>query len=453
MLKFEAPTKNQLVDTQVVDRMRAFVKHHPTGGSRPTQAQQAIDAILTASTFTADTKSLKLKPVANRLGVARQTLLKRQKGAVRMLESTSMTSYKHPVRKQRSDCIRDDATVAVLLFCHSEESSNLDTNSFKFISVLNTLTGVKDIHPLRVWHHLTVEEQLDTFHQSRAYSKFQEKNPGRTIGKDIFRDSICNCVKLPGSESCVDIYLSSVKYYMKALNIKAVQDILDSCECDAHTQLRNYNTQEEQTINQNATTVVWDSYLSGRPEDMIQGTCCKAEEQPSLCLEIGQGKPPKMIPWKCTHGLPVACQECDTAPDDCSHRQTQLCNNCGVHALKMMDCEAVVNCDKVVQVMEWKLAPRAGYNKKGEQNTQLEVTEGNEKVSTILIRLLESLAAARKHYNELQWSRIVRNIQIDTLQDDELFILTDFSATMDLKARQTDTCSQDAHAVLDVLVV
>lgn len=67
--------------------------------------------------------------------------------------------------------------------------------------------------------------------------------------------------------------------------------------------------------------------------------------------------------------------------------------------------------------------------------------------------MLDALIVARRHYNELQWSRIVRNIQIDTLQEDALFVLTDFLATMDLRARQTDTCSQDAHAVLDVFVV
>ena len=358
-----SPRTNENLDTEVVERIKEFVHYHRTGGTRRTEAQQAVDSILTAAAFTAD-KSFKITPLADRLKVGWHALASSHKRAKTLIQMSQ--SYSHPKRKEREDCTRDDAKAAILEFCHSEEASNLDTNSFKYITVVNALTGVQEPHPLRVWHYLTVEEQLKTFLTSRAYQKFQEKNTGKTIGKHIFRDSVCNCVKLPGSDSCVDIYMSTVKYYMKALNIKEVHDLLESCECDAHTQQRYANTQEEELhqTSQSASTrtKVWDSYLSGRAEDLIQGSCCKAEEQPELCLEVGIGKPPKMIPWKCSHGLPTAC------------------TSCGVSELRMMDCEAVVASDSIVKVMEWKLAPRAGYNKNGEQNTQLEITEGKEKI-------------------------------------------------------------------------
>ena len=39
----------------------------------------------------------------------------------------------------------------------------------------------------------------------------------------------------------------------------------------------------------------------------------------------------------------------------------------------------------IIEVMEWKNAPRAGANSKGEQNTQLELTKCKDAISKTMI--------------------------------------------------------------------
>jgi hypothetical protein len=78
---------------------------------------------------------------------------------------------------------------------------------------------------------------------------------------------------------------------------------------------------------------------------MIEAACCDAEEQPDLCYKVG-GKAPKMIPCKCSHALPTEW------------------GNCGIdYLLKIKECKGVAECEKVVPVMEWRQAPRAGFKK------------------------------------------------------------------------------------------
>jgi hypothetical protein len=36
---------------------------------------------------------------------------------------------------------------------------------------------------------------------------------------------------------------------------------------------------------------------------------------------------------------------------------------------------------------------------------------------------------------------------------DSLLIITDFNATLEISAKETDNCSQNAHAVIDIFVV
>jgi hypothetical protein len=68
-------------------------------------------------------------------------------------------------------------------------------------------------------------------------------------------------------------------------------------------------------------------------------------------------------------------------------------------------------------------------------------------------RFVEQLSKSRKHYNEKDWLRFVRKRDIQSLDDTSLLIFTEFSATMDLRATETDCCSFDSHAVLDIYVV
>ena len=60
-------------------------------------------------------------------------------------------------------------------------------------------------------------------------------------------------------------------------------------------------------------------------------------------------------------------------------------------------------CATVIHVLEWKLAPRAGTNTKGEQNTQIELTESTVLLNTVLERFHVQLKACQKHHNEMEW--------------------------------------------------
>ena len=156
-----------------------------------------------------------------------------------------------------------------------------------------------------------------------------------------------------------------------------------------------------------------------------------------LCSEIG-GRPPRLVPWRCTHGS-------GSPPDivDCE-------GWCGISkCLNVADCCPIFSeCNIPIRVFEWKLAPRAGTNKKGEQNTQIELTESSDPLRTVVDRFEKQLELCRKHYNAMQWLRLARQTDIRTFTADELLIFTDFASTVDLKAACTDNSSQDAHAVL-----
>jgi hypothetical protein len=59
----------------------------------------------------------------------------------------------------------------------------------------------------------------------------------------------------------------------------------------------------------------------------------------------------------------------------------------------------------------------------------------------------------RVHLNEASWLNLTRKIDLFTLADDVVLICTDFSASLDLRAKLTDNCSQDNHAVLAIYYV
>ena len=110
------------------------------------------------------------------------------------------------------------------------------------------------------------------------------------------------------------------------------------------------------------------------------------------------------------------------------------------------------NCTPI-KTYEWLLAARSGKKKSGEQRTQLELTETLLPLKAVVKRLSKQLVKARKHHNETKWSANVQRIDEENIPAGEIWIGTDFSATMNLKASFTDNCSEDAHAVLDIFVV
>jgi hypothetical protein len=76
------------------------------------------------------------------------------------------------------------------------------------------------------------------------------------------------------------------------------------------------------------------------------GYLLSSERRAMLYCEVGE-KPPRMIPWKCTHNV---------------EDEITKCKECGVQKnLQILDgCPALAECDVLVPVLVWELAPRSG---------------------------------------------------------------------------------------------
>jgi hypothetical protein len=425
------------VDKVIVTRLSTFIKHHTTPGARPKPAQDSLDAILTAAMFPTGVDSIdrmSATAVGNRLGVKTHAKLKDcSTKATKMVQEK--TTFEPTLRKVREDKLRDKAQIAIHKFCHSEQGSNVDTESYRVINLPDYENGgLLSPHAQRTWHDTGVVNRYEAFKRSDHYEWFKDQYPKdwQNISKEVFRLEVCPCVKDPGPESCVDLRMHALKCYMDAVRTASlynpeVKEAIKACSCPLHAN----RTDEFET------GVPIASLLAGRTANLIEATCCEAKAEIPLCHEIG-GKAPRVIPWSCTnpsHG-----------PDKCT--------NCGVmNRLKLDQCDVYKNLSTPVKVMEWKLAPRAGMKKDEKQNTQIELSESELPFNVVVQRLAEQLEICRPHYACIQWLRINKYIDINTFGDDTCVVFTDFGATLDLKSAHTDNCSQNAHAVLDNFVV
>jgi hypothetical protein len=121
--------------------------------------------------------------------------------------------------------------------------------------------------------------------------------------------------------------------------------------------------------------------------------------------------------------------------------------------LQIAHCPILSGSTGSIPVKEWWLAPRAGGNKAGKQNTQFELTDALLPLKDALARFKIQLDKSRTHYNESEWLRNVRKVDVATLSRNKLLIFTGFSAACDLHATKLDNYSHDAHAVLAIFVV
>ena len=84
--------------------------------------------------------------------------------------------------------------------------------------------------------------------------------------------------------------------------------------------------------------------------------------------------------------------------------QCNLCEDCGIeNKLKFSECDIMKHCEDEIVVMEWFLAPRQGVNKKGVQNTQLELGVKRYKVKDVVSKLKHQLQQTIIHMTEHKW--------------------------------------------------
>jgi len=179
----------------------------------------------------------------------------------------------------------------------------------------------------------------------------------------------------------------------------------------------------------------WEKYLNGRPEVLINKSCCDRKTLQHLSIE---GKDPTFLQWDCV------------VDDD----EKNLCQECGVKKkLGVTDCDIWSNCCQEIDVMEWIEAPRQGMTN-GKQNTQLELGQRRHPVKEVINRFVEQLNTCRLHLAELEWKRwMMKRDLLMSNSDTHRIICTDFGASLDLKASETDNSSVDHHAVVAIFFV
>ena len=114
----------------------------------------------------------------------------------------------------------------------------------------------------------------------------------------------------------------------------------------------------------------------------------------------------------------------------------------------------LANDEHVIDVMEWVDAPRQGFKKNGQQNTQLELGLSKCAVKDVVIKLVKSLGINRLHQAEYEWRNWMRKIDLTNSHPDiHRIIYTNFGATLDLSAIEKDNCSVNNHAAVCILFV
>jgi hypothetical protein len=188
----KAAALTAMTEAQIATNVRNFLEHHKSKGSRKKSQQDAIDAVLVACTF-GDVDDPKHR-IANSLNAPRLKVQECKVWGKRLRDHDER--FEPEERKKRSDSCRDAAKESVHAFCHSEEGSRLDTSqSARLVNVPNLITGQSEEHPLRVWNTLGLEHRHKSFLESQSYKTFIEIHVGKVIGREVFRLSVCKCVR------------------------------------------------------------------------------------------------------------------------------------------------------------------------------------------------------------------------------------------------------------------
>ena len=104
----------------------------------------------------------------------------------------------------------------IAAFCHSEESSSIDSNSKRMVEVKR---GQEiELHVGRVWNVLTVTEQYNLFMESETLENSKNLHADFVSpSRSFFYKHRCPCVAVPTMQSCVDIITSATQHYMRGI--------------------------------------------------------------------------------------------------------------------------------------------------------------------------------------------------------------------------------------------
>ena len=162
----------------------------------------------------------------------------------------------------------------VIEFCHSDEASQIDSNSHQIVDVVLP-NGDTEKHVGRVWSVLTVDEQHKLFKNSKTvqnYGFFYEEEGFKVPSRTFFHKYKCKCVRTPTTQSCVDINVSTLQHLMRAVdnflqaNISFKHQVY-KCDCDNHK---------------------WEKLLCGTVEELVDASCFGKKKFEHLCCGVGK---------------------------------------------------------------------------------------------------------------------------------------------------------------------
>jgi hypothetical protein len=232
-------------DTHIVKNIREFLKYHknPKGGTLHSTLAAAVEAVETAVMFPCGESQPPVQQIAESIGYSRgrpaTRLLEIRAKAVATMDEGKQ--FEPSTRAVRVDCYLDKAAQSVIDFSHSDEASRTDTNSYRVYEIRDPDNRKEVLRKCeqRVWNEVTWKNRYEAFLKSLVYTKFLADEK-KTICYKTFRKKACICVKTPCPSSCVDLLLSGLGHYMKALKDAIVSrptiaQRLETCCCKRHT--------------------------------------------------------------------------------------------------------------------------------------------------------------------------------------------------------------------------
>jgi len=228
-----------------------------------------------------------MNSIRNFIGVSSRSFYKNVKSQRDEGELVASTNYAHKKRKTITHTLLRQLQIqCVKDFCHSDESSTIDSNSKRLVAVKNG--NRVEQHVGRVWLVSTIDEQYALFCESDTMQTYLQLHPNfKAPSCSYFYDLRCSCVANPTMQSCVDIWVSSAQQYMRAISKyirtnKAMRDAL--------------------------TSTSWVPLLSGHVDEFIDSICCGKVLHPDLVCGVGLAKRiPSFIPWHCLQGDCLNC--------------------------------------------------------------------------------------------------------------------------------------------------
>jgi hypothetical protein len=208
---YEPPQNEITVEDLIVDNIKQFMKSNSKGGPISNKINITKECVLTACTSSSSDRHTEIRDT---LGINRSYFASFKKRAKKENEPITALNVTFPQHHKYSRKTTDLMLQCINEFCHSEEGTSVDSNSFK----IHKVDG--DEHPQRIWRVSTCNEQYELFKQSDVVERYLHLNSSnfRIPSRSFFLQHRCTCVDKPTMMSCVDRTMSSLYHYMRSLS-------------------------------------------------------------------------------------------------------------------------------------------------------------------------------------------------------------------------------------------